>query len=242
MAPSRDQRNQKNFSAPDHRWKTFSGDPNDLYGTLTTMSSTKSGSHTSDLADRIRDSAREDIRLFGILGLRVTRVAKRAHCSVTQIYRHFEDRDGLLAEVLAQIFEEIATSNIESTLAALTSKSSLTIEDVVDILPMPSKVTEREESLLRSQILAVATVNPDLRDRLAAIAQRIYPRWVEACEIVEGRLPPGQSFDRRVVFIVLMNSNLLYNSLLDDKGVTDDEYRNFMIEVFSLRNAFTEQP
>jgi len=191
--------------------------------------------HTNDLADRIRESAREDIRQYGILGLRVTRVAKRAHCSVTQIYRHFEDRDGLLADVLARQFEEIATRNIESTLAALTSKPSLTVADIVGILPMPSKVTEREESLLRSQILAVATINPSLRDRLAAIAQRVYPRWVEACDIVDRRLAPGESFDRRVVFVVLMNSNLFYNSLLDDNAITDDEYRRFMIDAFRMR-------
>ncbi len=191
--------------------------------------------HTSDLADRIRESAREDIRQYGILGLRVTRVAKRAHCSVTQIYRHFEDRDGLLADVLARQFEEIATRNIESTLAALTSRPSLTVADIVGILPMPSKVTEREESLLRSQILAVATVNPSLRDRLAAIAQRVYPRWVEACDVVDRRLAPGESFDRRVVFVVLMNSNLFYNSLLDDNAITDDEYRRFMIDAFRMR-------
>lgn len=220
--------------------ENFFGSGRRTDGTLKTMSPTRNSVHTSDLADRIRESAREDIRQYGILGLRVTRVAKRAHCSVTQIYRHFEDRDGLLADVLARQFEEIATRNIESTLAALASKSSLTVADIVEILPMPSKVTEREESLLRSQILAVATVNRSLRDRLAAIAQRIYPRWVEACEIAESRLPHGQNFDRRVVFVILMNSNLFYNSLLDEKAVTDEEYKRFMIDAFSMRPSTTD--
>ena len=187
------------------------------------------------LPDRIRASALEDIRNFGILGLRVTRVAKRANCSVTQIYRHFDDRDGLLADVLALIFEEIATKNIEASLAALSSMTTITVPDIVDILPLPSKVAAREESLLRSQILAVASVNKALRDRLAEIVQAVWPRWVEACDIVDRRLAPGESFDRRVVFVVLMNSNLFYNSLLDDNAITDDEYRRFMIDAFRMR-------
>jgi len=200
------------------------------------MSSQKSdlGSSAS-LPDRIRTSALEDIRSYGILGLRVTRVAKRANCSVTQIYRHFEDRDGLLADVLALIFQEIATKNIEASLAALSSMTTISVPDIVDILPLPSKVAAREESLLRSQILAVASVNKALRDRLAEIAQAVWPRWVEACDIVDRRLAPGESFDRRVVFVVLMNSNLFYNSLLDDNGISDEEYRQFMIDAFRMR-------
>ena len=200
------------------------------------MSSQKSdlGSSAS-LPDRIRTSALEDIRSYGILGLRVTRVAKRANCSVTQIYRHFEDRDGLLADVLALIFQEIATKNIEASLAALSSMTTITVPDIVDILPPPSTVAAREESLLRSQILAVASVNKALRDRLAEIAQAVWPRWVEACDIVDRRLAPGESFDRRVVFVVLMNSNLFYNSLLDDNGISDKEYRQFMIDAFRMR-------
>ena len=200
------------------------------------MSSQKSdlGSSAS-LPDQIRSSALEDIRSYGILGLRVTRVAKRANCSVTQIYRHFEDRDGLLADVLALIFQEIATKNIEASLAALSSMTTITVPDIVDILPLPSKVAAREESLLRSQILAVASVNKALRDRLAEIAQAVWPRWVEACDIVDRRLAPGESFDRRVVFVVLMNSNLFYNSLLDDNGISDEEYRQFMIDAFRMR-------
>jgi AcrR family transcriptional regulator len=188
-----------------------------------------------NLADRIRTSAIEDIRLYGILGLRVTRVAKRANCSVTQIYRHFDDRDGLLADVLARIFRDISTRNIESSITALSAMKSISIPNLVSILPMPSNITTREEALLRSQILAMATVNRTLRDALSDIAKSIWPRWVEACELVESRLAPGESFDRRVVFVVLLNSNLFYNSLLDEHGINDDEYRAFMIDAFRMK-------
>ena len=199
------------------------------------MSSGSDVASAENLADRIRTSAIEDIRLYGILGLRVTRVAKRANCSVTQIYRHFDDRDGLLADVLARIFRDISTRNIESTITALAAMKSITIPNLVSILPMPSNITKREDTLLRSQILAVATVNHTLRDGLADIAKSVWPRWVEACDIIEARLAPGESFDRRVVFVVLLNSNLFYNSLLDENGITDDEYRAFMIDAFRMK-------
>lgn len=207
------------------------------YGKLfpMTMAPPTENATPGNLPDRIRASALDDIRLYGILGLRVTRVAKRANCSVTQIYRHFDDRDGLLADVLSGLFREITTRNIESSIAALSAMDSITVPDLVSILPMPSNITKREDTLLRSQILAVATVNHTLRDGLADIAKSVWPRWVEACDIIEARLAPGESFDRRVVFVVLLNSNLFYNSLLDEHGINDDEYRAFMIDAFRMK-------
>ncbi|MFN9954552.1 MAG: helix-turn-helix domain-containing protein, partial [bacterium] len=55
-----------------------------------------------DLAasERILRSAREQIAAKGILGLRVADVAAAAYSSVTQIYRYFGSREGLLARVL----------------------------------------------------------------------------------------------------------------------------------------------
>ena len=190
---------------------------------------------TDNLADRIRDSAYEDIRRFGVLGLRVTRVANRAHCSVTQIYRHFGDRDGLLADVLARIFEQISIQTIEFFRTSLLAKPEVRVRDIVELLPTPSGVRKREESLLRAQILAVASTNPTLHSRLEEIVARNYPRWVENCEIAESRLAPGEHFDRRVIFIVLMNSNLYYNSLLGGNMVTDEQYREFMHDILSSR-------
>ncbi|MFZ9564130.1 MAG: hypothetical protein ACO3AT_02980, partial [Ilumatobacteraceae bacterium] len=128
-----------------------------------------------------------------------------------------------------------STRNIESTITALAAMKSITIPNLVSILPMPSNITNREEALLRSQILAMATVNRVLRDALSDIAKSIWPRWVEACELVESRLAPGESFDRRVVSVVLLNSNLFYNSLLDEHGITDDEYCTFMIDAFRMK-------
>ena len=47
--------------------------------------------------DAILASARREIERAGILGLRVADVASGANSSITQIYRFFKNRDGLLA-------------------------------------------------------------------------------------------------------------------------------------------------
>ena len=58
----------------------------------------------------IIESARREIELNGILGLRVADVAAGANYSLTQVYRYFGDRDGLLARVLGDLYEEIITT------------------------------------------------------------------------------------------------------------------------------------
>lgn len=196
--------------------------------------STPSAERRRELADLIRASAREDIRLYGILGLRVTRVARRAHCSVTQIYRCFEDRDGLLAAVLGDMFAEITSRRIRSVLSRLRQLEVITLDHVLDLIPTPSSVGHDDDVVFRSQILAMAAVNDGLRDRLSAIAGETYPSWVEACDIIEARLDRSQSFDRRVVLIGLLNSNLYYNSLLGDRATTDAEYRQYLRDALSM--------
>lgn len=54
-------------------------------------------------AEAILVSARREIERNGIVGLRVADVATGANVSLTQIYRYFGDRDGLLARVLGDI-------------------------------------------------------------------------------------------------------------------------------------------
>jgi hypothetical protein len=42
------------------------------------------------------------------------------------------------------------------------------------------------------------------------------------------RLPEGQVFDERVIFVLIFNQLLYYNTLLGDEAVTDDEYLQFL--------------
>jgi AcrR family transcriptional regulator len=48
-------------------------------------------SRVTESENLILESARTEIEKHGVLGLRVAEVAARAHCSITQIDRRFED-------------------------------------------------------------------------------------------------------------------------------------------------------
>lgn len=63
-------------------------------------------SRVTESENLILESARTKIENYGVLGLRVAEVAARAHCSITQIDRRFEDRNGFLARALGDIYEE----------------------------------------------------------------------------------------------------------------------------------------
>ena len=58
---------------------------------------------TPNARERILAAAKHELHEVGILGLRVQEVAKIANTSVSLIYKHFEDRDGLLAQVLGDM-------------------------------------------------------------------------------------------------------------------------------------------
>jgi AcrR family transcriptional regulator len=60
----------------------------------------------TDSKHRILESARAELNEQRTLGLRVSEVAKNADTSITLIYRYFTDRDGLLARVLGDMYDE----------------------------------------------------------------------------------------------------------------------------------------
>ena len=68
---------------------------------------------TATSRERILAAARREVETKGILGLRVQDVAEEAKVSVPLMYKYFGDRDGLLAEVLGDMFEEFVLESID---------------------------------------------------------------------------------------------------------------------------------
>jgi AcrR family transcriptional regulator len=184
---------------------------------------TKSESETA-----ILKSARDEIRKEGILGLRVAEVAANANCSITQIYRHFRDRDGLLARVLGDIYEEALYQGFETFMGKLKKLPVITIEDLVKTLPTPSQYAAMVNQELRLQILAASAKNSPLRQRLEEITQNHLPDWESGLDYIEQNMAPGESFDRRMFTIMLLVQTMYYRTLLGDKGFTDEEYQQFL--------------
>lgn len=198
------------------------------------MSEKEPKGHRSTAADsrqRVLDSAREEIRKNGILGLRVADVASNAFFAVSAIYRHFGDRDGLLAAVLGDIYEELLTERRQILLTRLPAEGPLTMKQIVRLAPSPSEVLKSNEVRLRLQILAVAATNPALEERLSQIAQREIAEMHRIIEYLQSRLPEGQTGDMRVFSILIANQSLYYNHLLGPLGVDDETYYAFLEEI-----------
>ncbi len=173
-------------------------------------------------------SARAEVEKNGILGLRVAEVAANAHYSVSIIYRYFGDRDGLLAQVLGDLYEEILDRVTLRAATQLPATGPITIDQVLELAPKPSDAYANPDVKLRLQILAVAVTNPVLESRLKDIVQARFKVLKDWSASLVARLPEGQVFDERVIFVLIVNQLLYYNTLLGDEAVTDDEYLQFL--------------
>jgi AcrR family transcriptional regulator len=176
----------------------------------------------------IIDSARREIETNGILGLRVADVAAGAHYSLTQVYRYFGDRDGLLARVLGDLYDEILTRTHEGYMAQMRTLNVITLDDIVNSLPTVSKPQAMLVQEIRLQILATSVKNVELRERIEDISRDMYQRWESGLDYIESKLEPGLEIDRRVFTIMLIVQMMYYRTLLGDIGFSDDEYRDFV--------------
>jgi AcrR family transcriptional regulator len=184
----------------------------------------------NDPINVILTSARTEILHRGILGLRVADVAANANTSITQIYRFFRNRDGLLARVLGDIFEEITQASIHQFKRSLLDKESLTIDDLVNALPLD--ITPEIEKLqeFRLQILATSIHNVQLRQNLETTMQNLKVFWTEGLDEIQQRMAPGEAFDTRFFFMVLGQQLPYYRVLAKDALFSTEEFRDFVRE------------
>jgi len=185
---------------------------------------------TNDSLAAILASARKEILKQGILGLRVADVASDANTSITQIYRFFRNRDGLLARVLGDIYDEQSQMSVEQYLARLPKDSALTINDLVSAVPIVMTEDQIKFHELRLQILATSIHNKELNDRLKICSQTLFEIWKSGLDELQARMAPGENFDERVFFMVFAQQNPYYRTLIDEKFFTPEEYKEFLIE------------
>lgn len=185
-------------------------------------------SRSQHAMNSILQSARQEIETEGILGLRVAEVAAGANCSITQIYRYFGDRDGLLARVLGDYYEESLRAAYDNYMEKLRALNEITVDAIVDNLPTPSQYASMKNQEVRLQMLAVSVTNKALRERLEKISQEHIDLWNQGLEYVQARMAEGERMDNRVFTIMLLVQTMYYRTLLGDKGFTDDEYRQFL--------------
>ena len=193
--------------------------------------------------ERIIAAAREQVESKGILGLRVQDVAEKAKVSVPLMYKYFGDRDGLLAEVLGDMFEEFVLESIDSAEDYFHSLTNPTVEDLLTLITLPQQDYRRPRRWFRVQILAASMEIPALRQRLRLVQSAIQERMTAFMDEVQVTLANGQhpvSPAALALMIQTYSHGFVLNDLLEEEGsgVTSDEFAHLMRIMFSatMRN------
>ena len=171
--------------------------------------------------------------------MRVQEVAKLADTSVSLIYKYFEDRDGLLAQVLGDMHDE-RIDNWEKMFAHALSdtmpRGEFSVESLLNELPMPNSEYFLALGMDRAQMLAAINSNPKLRERIEQTTQRLFTLTLKVIANADISEKPNES-SNRVTALIISSLNLIFinNDLLGDHRITDEEYTAFLKMIFRNR-------
>jgi len=192
-------------------------------------------SNVTDSKSRILESARTEILKNGIIGMRVSDVARGADTSITLIYRYFVDRNGVLARVLGDMYDEFRLSFQTKVEAWLAVNDSLSLEDFARLMPNPAEETKHARDF-RLQVLTTALENPELNERIKAVTTSTY-RWMrDTIEANRHKLPVEErGFDARFMTVIMFNLMFVYYDLVDEDKISADDYRAMLVN--QIRNS-----
>ena len=181
---------------------------------------------------RIIAAAREQIETKGIMGLRVQDVADTAAVSVPLIYKYFGDRDGLLAQTLASMYDEFILRQIDGARAYFRSLENPTLENVADMLAITRQSDRAFQRGINLQIMAASMEIPALRAHLGITQMAIIEQLSTFIDEVQMRLMGKITAPSRSLALLVRSFTYGFalNDLLEevDAGVDDAEYINLM--------------
>jgi len=119
--------------------------------------------------ERIKLAARQELSDSGILGLRMEVVAEKAKVSVPLIYKYYKSREGLLTEVLSELYDGDSYEKLAAYVEVFEQMESPTIDDIAVLFATVQQGFRSLDRWRRLQILAASVEIPELRTRLAAI-------------------------------------------------------------------------
>ncbi len=180
----------------------------------------------------ILKSARSEIDQYGIIGLRLSSVAEKAQVSVPLLYKYFEDRDGLLAVVLGDWYEEFVFRYRAMIDGWIDSASRITLEEFAQLSPKPQAGAMQKDREFRLQVLATALENPQLHRRIKALTIDAHAWSTTAIDRVIPKLPESdRHFDRRFFSLLLFNTMYVFYDLLDTEKIDDEQYISFLVHL-----------
>jgi AcrR family transcriptional regulator len=176
--------------------------------------------------------ATAEIDAYGIIGLRLSSVAQKAQVSVPLIYKYFDDRDGLLAVVLGNWYEEFVYRYRATIDGWIDSASRITLEEFAQLSPKPQAGAMQKDREFRLQVLATALENPQLHHRIKALTIDAHAWSTTAIDRVIPKLPESdRHFDRRFFSLLLFNTMYVFYDLLDTERIDDEQYNSFLVHL-----------
>ena len=133
--------------------------------------------------ERIKLAARQELSDSGILGLRMEVVAEKAKVSVPLIYKYYKNREGLLTEVLSELYDGDSYEKLAAYVEIFEQMESPTIDDIAILFATVQQGFRSLDRWKRLQILAASAEIPELRTRLAAIHLDQQQRVIDFLEI-----------------------------------------------------------
>lgn len=186
-----------------------------------------------DADERIRACTLAEIEKNGIVGLRVANIAKQAGVSVPLVYKLFGDREQLLATVLSESIKTFYLTDINNIRALVEkSKTNITIELLLQALPMPSDAFRLKQRKLRVLIFAASYESPKLRKAVGKAQQTIQHATRDLIHLVRERSGSKVDVDEDVIAFAVqaLGFSFSIHDINPDKPLSDATYREFMTD------------
>ena len=118
---------------------------------------------------RIIQAAQQELLHSGTSGLRMEVVAQKAEVSVPLIYKYYGNRDGLLTEVLSQLYDGDSYQKLSAYADVFHEMQNPSVDDIAVLFATVQQEFRSPGRWQRLQILAAAVELPELQKRLAVI-------------------------------------------------------------------------
>lgn len=133
--------------------------------------------------ERIKAAARQELSDSGILGLRMEVVAEKADVSVPLIYKYYKNRDGLLTEVLSELYDGESYEKLAAYVEIFEQMESPSVDDIAILFANVQQGFRSLTRWKRLQVLAASAEIPALRARLADIHLDQQRRVIDFLEV-----------------------------------------------------------
>jgi AcrR family transcriptional regulator len=186
-----------------------------------------------DADERIRACTIAEIEKNGIAGLRVANIAKQAGVSVPLVYKLFGDREHLLATVLSESIETFYLTDINNIRALVeNSESNITVELLLQALPMPSDAFRLKKRKLRMLIFAASYESPKLRKAVGKAQQTIQHATRDLIHLVRERSGSKVDVNEDVIAFAVQAFGFSFSihDINPEKPLSDAAYREFMTD------------